>query len=96
MKRMRPDPNRPDLTCANGDVWPTIHAKVFNGDLLAARVEVSSLDYERMRYWSIGCGLLEMDGSGRCASCSNAIIDGKPVAIRHPRVKAAQANRKLR
>lgn len=94
MKRMKPDPNAPELTCHNGDRWPPIHAKVFGPNPEDSRGQVSTEDYERLRYWKMGCGLLTMEAD-KCRTCPHVLIHGKRVNDPAPKVKAAPSNRNV-
>lgn len=95
MKRMKPDPNQPDLTCRNGHLWPPIHTKVYGLDPESSRGLVSSPEYERLRYWATACGLLQMNGQSKCLACPHALLNGVELNPGAPRHKAAPSNRNV-
>ena len=68
---------RPDLTCAMGQVWPPIQIKVF-GSVEGARPHVDPATYDRLRVWDRACGLTAMEPE-RCLTCRHVIKDGVPV-----------------
>ena len=94
MKRMKPDPNREDMGCACGDLWPPIHAKVYGPNPEDSRGKVSGPDFERLCYWHRACGLLQME-EGKCLQCPHVIVNGKRVNMVSARVKAAPSNRNV-
>ncbi len=79
--KMTPDPEKPNLTCAMGNTWPPIQAKVYGPDPEATRPHVGLVVYEKVRTWHLVCGLFQMDGSetGKCLSCKHALVDNKPL-----------------
>ena len=93
MKWMKPDPERPDILCACGDQWPSIHVFVYGDDPEACRPFLDAIEYERVKTWHRVCGLKVMSAV-KCLDCPHVLVGGKKING-VPRVEGSPAQRSI-
>jgi hypothetical protein len=65
-----------ELTCARGDQWPPMEAKVYGPTAEDCRPHVSSALYTKIRVWEQACGLFEMS-EDKCPECPFVKVNGE-------------------